>query len=199
MPLITRTTAQAEAFAKGPSKLGPSPSAKAVAKVYAETVDAAFVYKFLELGHSGEEARSSEWEVPGLWRVGHYHEPHWKPMAFSAALKALDQKAPDRGFLLAEVALSLVEPCFNPKFTGVVEVGENLAEGGVWQPDAPRRARHFRSPQPRPAAATSSGTALGLPGPPPQGPHLAKLPPPGGGTLLSLQAGPERREGVSTD
>jgi len=123
LPPITDHS-HAVAFAEGLKKLGPSPSAKAVAKVYAETVDAAFVYKFLELGHGGGgKATKREWKCLGFGELDTITS-RAEAVAFSAALQALDQKEPDHGFLLAEVG-SLVEPYFNPKFTGVVKSGKN--------------------------------------------------------------------------
>ena len=123
MPLITDHS-QAEAFAKGLKKLGPSPSATAVAKVYAETVDAGYTYEFLKLGRDSKKASAKRtWTCLGFGELDTITSRD-EAVAFSAALQALDQKEPDHGFLLAEVG-SLVEPYFNPKFTGVVKSGKN--------------------------------------------------------------------------
>jgi len=123
MPLITDRS-QAEAFAKGLKKLGPSPSAKAVAKVYAETVDAGYTYEFLKLGRvSKKDIPKRAWTCQGFGELDSITS-RTEAVAFSAALKALDQKAPDHGFLLAEVA-SLVEPHFNLKYNGVRKTGSS--------------------------------------------------------------------------
>ena len=123
MPVITDHS-QAVAFAEGLKKLGPSPSAKAVAKVYAETVDAGYTYEFLKLGRDSKKASAKRtWTCLGFGELDTITSRD-EAVAFSAALQALDQKEPDHGFLLAEVG-SLVEPYFNPKFTGVVKSGKN--------------------------------------------------------------------------
>ena len=123
LPVITDRS-HAVAFAEGLEKLGPSPSATAVAKVYAETVDAGYTYEFLKLGRDSKKASAKRtWTCLGFGELDTITSRD-EAVAFSAALQALDQKEPDHGFLLAEVG-SLVEPYFNPKFTGVVKSGKN--------------------------------------------------------------------------